>query len=181
MACRKREEMSEITFETGHLPVCVDCQVKHAVDLKAHVEPGTPRHEEVAGLVEKIRKDLTMSKEQMSDYEKIRKVEHKLEDYQAVLREARHRLQEETEPSGANPNPIPEKCSFEKEVKLEKEHFDPHSFRTLCPQCPQSRCALCPPELACATRIIIGCRKGEFVEGRCRVGTESHVIYHGKA
>jgi len=175
--------MSEITFETGKLPVCVDCQVKHAVDLKAHVEPGTPRYEEVAKIVEGIRRDLTMSPEQMREYEKIREIEHKLEDYLRVVRDARHELQQKTVPEELRePNPrIPEKCRFEKEVKLPKEHFDPKSFRTLCPECPQARCSLCPPELACATRVIIGCRKGEFVEGKCRVGTETHVIFHGKA
>ena len=87
---------------------------------------------------------------------------------------------------GANPGPKPqigkllEKCDFTKEMVKSKEYFDPKSFRILCPECPKARCAQCPPELACATRIVIGCKKGEFVEGRCRVGTERHVIYHGK-
>ena len=172
--------MSEITFETGKLPVCVDCQVKHAVDLKAHVEPDSPRYEEVSKVVEGIRKDLTMSPEQMKDYEKIRKLEHKLEDYMTVLRNKRREIQEETLPEEPKGNPIPEKCKFDAEAVLPKEHFDPNSFKTLCPECPQARCSLCPPEKACATRVIIGCKKGEFVKGRCRVGTETHVIYHGK-
>lgn len=173
--------MSEITFRKGKLPVCVDCQVKHAVDLKAHVEKGTERYENVAKLVEDIRKDLAMNPQQMQEYEKIRSVEHKLEDYQAILREARHELQEKTSPQELmGSNPISEKCKFEKEIKNPKEAFDPGSFRTLCPECPNARCAQCPPELECATRIIIGCRKGEFKEGLCKVGTQTHVVYHGE-
>ena len=83
--------------------------------------------------------------------------------------------------SSGNPgNPeIPEHCEFAKEEVKPKEYFDPQSFRTLCPESPTRLCKDLPPELACATRIIIGCREGEFIEGRCRVGTEAHVIYHG--
>ena len=80
---------------------------------------------------------------------------------------------------GSNPG-IPEHCDFTKEMVKPKEYFERASFRTLCPECPKARCALCPSELACATRVIIGCKKGEFVEGKCRIGTERHVIYHGK-
>ena len=74
---------------------------------------------------------------------------------------------------------ILEACEFTKEPVKPKEYFDPDSFRTICPECPESRCSLCPPELACATRIITGCKQGEFFKGRCQVGTEAHVIYHG--
>jgi len=76
---------------------------------------------------------------------------------------------------------IPEYCRFEEEKVKPKEYFHPESFRTLCPECPESRCAECPPELACATRIIIGCKKEEWDERtkRCKIGTETHVIYHG--
>jgi hypothetical protein len=85
-----------------------------------------------------------------------------------------------------NQNPdsseIPEYCEFEEEKVKPAEYFHPESFRTLCPECPEKRCALCPPELACATRIIIGCPKEHWDEKtkRCKVGTEAHVIYHGK-
>jgi len=82
-------------------------------------------------------------------------------------------------PGTLNPE-IPERCEFVEEKVKPKEYFDPASFRTLCPECPMARCAKCPPELECATRIIIGCKAGEFIEGRCRIGTETHVIYHGK-
>lgn len=85
---------------------------------------------------------------------------------------------------GENPNPglkeVEDGCVWTEEKVHPKEYFDPESFRTLCPQCPQARCALCPPEFACATRIIVGCPKGHFKGGRCEVGTEPHVIYHGR-
>ena len=84
-------------------------------------------------------------------------------------------------PYYSNPgNPeIPEYCEFTKEEVKPKEYFDPKSFRTLCPESPTRLCKDLPPELACATRIIIGCEEGKFVEGRCQVGPEAHVIYHG--
>jgi len=84
-------------------------------------------------------------------------------------------------PGELNPE-IPEYCEFVEEKVKPKEYFHIESFRTLCPECPERRCAKCPPELACATRIIIGCKKEEWDErtGRCKIGTETHVIYHGK-
>lgn len=139
--------MSEITFETGEIPVCVDCQMKHAVDLKAHVDPERKeKYKLVVEIVDMIAEDLTMTKEQLADYEKIRSYEHKLEDYLTVLRGMRHKIEEETFPeefeesnSGSNPKPrmgqLVKKCSFDAEVKLPKEHFDPKSLRTLCPEC----------------------------------------------
>ena len=83
--------------------------------------------------------------------------------------------------SSSNPNnpEIPPYCEFVKEEVKPKGYFDKRSFRTICPESPTRLCKDLPPELACATRIIIGCRKGEFIKGRCRVGTEGHVIYHG--
>lgn len=76
-------------------------------------------------------------------------------------------------------NPIPERCKFKVESVKPKGYFDASSFRTLCPECPEARCSKCPPEKECATRIIIGCKKGKFSAGKCTVGTEAHVIYHG--
>jgi len=77
---------------------------------------------------------------------------------------------------------IPEYCRFTEEKVKPAEYFHPASFRTLCPECPGKRCALCPEELKCATRIIIGCKKEEWDEAakRCKIGTETHVIYHGQ-
>jgi hypothetical protein len=71
-------------------------------------------------------------------------------------------------------------CTFEHEEVKPEEYFDLKSFRTLCPECPEARCSNCPPELACASRVIIGCKKGEFIGGKCRIGTETHVIFHGE-
>lgn len=74
-------------------------------------------------------------------------------------------------------------CIFEEEKEKPKGYFDPRSFRTLCPECPEARCSLCPEELACATRVIIGCKKGEYdaAKDECRIGTETHVVAHGES
>jgi hypothetical protein len=77
---------------------------------------------------------------------------------------------------------IPEYCEFREEKVKPAEYFHPESFRTLCPKCEDKRCAKCPPELACTTRIIVGCPKEYWDEKtkRCKVGTEAHVIYHSR-
>ena len=117
-------------------------------------------------------------------------VERQIEAPLTVLRELRHKIMEgsaerfealeEVGREMHNPgNPVPAACEFTKESVTPKGYFDRDSFRTICPECPEGRCALCPPEDACATRIIIGCKDGEFVKGRCSIGTETHVIYHG--
>ncbi len=116
--------------------------------------------------------------------------ERQIEGPLTVLRDLRHKIMEgsaerfealeEVGREMHNPgNPIPEACEFTKEQVKPKGYFVPGSFRTICPECPEGRCALCPPEDACATRIIIGCKAGEFEKGRCSIGTEAHVIYHG--
>ena len=74
---------------------------------------------------------------------------------------------------------LAKRCTFRIEKHQPKEYFDPKSFRTLCPGCPGARCSECPPELECSTRIVIGCKKGEFVSGKCRTKTEIHNIFHG--
>jgi len=69
---------------------------------------------------------------------------------------------------------------FEKEQIKPAKYFDPSSYRTLCPECPGQRCSECPPELReSVTRVIIGCKKGEFEGGKCQIGTEAHVVFHG--
>ncbi len=116
--------------------------------------------------------------------------ERQIEEPLTVLRDLRHKIMEgsaerfealeEVGQEMHNPgNPVPEACEFTKETVKTKKFFDKDSFRTICPECPEGRCALCPPEDACTTRIITGCPSGEFVNGRCQVGTEVHVIYHG--
>jgi len=157
--------------------------------------------EEVKALRDKLASQLEINVE---EYSKIRRREHELEDKMKLegtlseqeleelkrLRQMRKELERGgcsgvVEP-GENPNPglavEEQRCEWAVEVKRPREHFDERSFRTLCPECPQMRCALCPPEKACATRIIIGCPKGYWDEKaqKCLVSTEVHVIYHGR-
>jgi len=84
-------------------------------------------------------------------------------------------------PEDLNPEEL-EKCTFKEEKVKPKEYFHPGSFRTLCPSCPETRCSLCPPELACASRIIIGCAAGKWdaAAKKCKVSTEPHRVIHGK-
>lgn len=233
--------MSEVTVETGELPVCVNCQFKHAVGLLHHVDPSMEKakYGKTIGLINDIGGGLMMTSQEIQDFIAVYELEHKVEDSLTVLRDLRHKIMEGSEErfealgAGGNPgnpdgkcstyrevlgiecrkakriidkergytwpfcdvlneyftvcssgdNPgnrmILEACDFTKEPVKPKGYFDPDSFRTICPECPEQRCALCPPELACATRIITGCKEGEFIRGRCQVGTEAHVFYHG--
>jgi len=140
---------------------CLECAYTHARDVEHHLEDWAkftpdPAQRLVAG--------------QLRDQQ--RRIRKRIDEWRMKLGP----LPEE-ELTAGNPE-IPPECKFWKEEKKPKEYFDPKSFRTLCPECPAARCANCPPELACATRIIIGCKAGEFEAGRCKVGTETHVIYH---
>jgi len=183
--------LSEITVETGELAVCVNCQLKHAVGLLHHVDPSMEKekYSKTIELINEIREGLMMTSEEVEDFIRAYELEHKVEDVLTVLRDLRHKIMEGSgkrfEALEALENPgtpgigIPKQCEFKKEPVKPKGYFDPKSFRTICPECPEGRCSLCPPELACATRIVIGCKEGEFVKGRCRIGTEAHTIYHG--
>ena len=186
--------MSEITVETGELPVCVNCQLKHAVGLLHHVDSSLEKEKYslTIELIDEIREGLMMTSQEVEDFIRAYELEHKVEDVLTVLRDLRHKIMEGSEErfealeevhtemnNPGNPG-IPEHCEFTKELVKPKEYFDKNSFRTLCPECPEARCSLCPPELACATRIITGCKQGNYIKGRCQVGTEAHVIYHGK-
>jgi hypothetical protein len=155
---------------------------------------------EVKSLRDKLASELGIN---IEEYSKIRRREHELEDKLKLegslseqeleelkrLRQLRKELErggcEGVVNPGENPNPdvaLEEtKCEWTIEERRPREYFDERSFRTLCPECPQMRCALCPPEKACATRIIVGCPKGYWDEktGRCLTSTEVHVIYHG--
>ena len=177
--------MSELTFETGEIQECPFCTFKHLTDAEHHAP------EDVKPLISKLREDLAKKIDiDKAKYDEIRRYEHILEDYLTVLREKRKSLEPHRGCSGAvepmeNPNPelaeLEKQCTWTKEEVKPAEYFHPESFRTLCPECPQARCALCPPELACATRIIIGCPKEAWdtETKRCRTSTEKHVIYHG--
>ncbi|NQT07563.1 hypothetical protein HQ586_00650 [Candidatus Bathyarchaeota archaeon] len=185
--------MSEVTVETGELAVCVNCQLKHAVGLLHHVDPSMEKekYSKTIELIKEISEGLMMTSQEVEDFIAVHHLEHKVEDTLTVLRDLRHKIMEgsaerfealeEVGREMHNPgNPIPEACEFTKEQVKPKGYFDPLSFRTICPECPEGRCALCPPDLQCATRIITGCKSGEFVKGRCRVGTEVHNIFHGE-
>jgi len=175
--------LSQVTADTGQLPICPYCELKHVTDAKAHSE-GSRKDR-----LTEIQRELgEVTGIDIPAYEGVREVEHKVEDYltvlnadKTVLRSIRHKIEEgEREMSESESNPRLEACTFRHEEVKPSEAFDPASFRTLCPECPGARCSNCPPELACASRVIIGCPSGQFVAGRCQVGTETHVIYHGE-
>lgn len=181
--------MSEVTFQSGDINPCPFCTLKHLTDASAHAD----FDEKIKATIESLRKDLAQATNiDLTKYDEIRKYEHILEDYLTVVREARKRLEPHRGCSGTiegnpekhseNPAELNPQCTWTKEEFKPAEYFHPESFRTLCPECPMARCALCPPELACATRIIIGCKKEEWdpTTKRCRISTERHVIYHGK-
>jgi hypothetical protein len=182
--------MSEATFYSGDINPCPYCTLKHITDASHH----SSFDKEIQKTIEDLKKKLAeVTGIDLKDYEQIRKHEHILEDYLTVLREARKKLEPHRGCSGiinpeqypTNPdiieNPTDVKCEWRKEEIKPKEYFHPESFRTLCPECPMSRCALCPEEKACATRIVIGCPKEYWdeKEKKCKVSTEPHVIYHG--
>lgn len=184
--------MSEVTFSKGDIHECPYCTLKHITDATHHAD----FDQEIKQTLEKIRQELKdkLSISNPEEYDKVRKYEHILEDYLTVLRNKRKEYEHQG-CSGAvtpqeyptnlhitgNPDSLPVQCIWRKEERKPKEYFHPESFRTLCPECPMSRCALCPPELACATRIIIGCPKELWDEKakKCMGSTEVHVIYHG--
>ena len=155
---------------------------------------------EIKALRDRLASELEINVE---EYSKIRRREHELEDKLKLegslseseleelkkLREMRKSIErggcEGVVNPGENPNPSlseeEEKCTWIVEVKRPREEFEEESFRTLCPECPQARCALCPPEKVCATRIIVGCPKGYWDRERkvCLTSTQVHAIYHG--
>lgn len=182
--------MSEVTFYSGDINPCPYCTLKHLTDAEAHAG----FDEKIKQVIQNLRNELSKSINiDLKSYDEIRKHEHILEDYLTVLRDARKKLEPHRGCSGAisgnpaeynpdeNPAELPPVCIWRKEERKPKEYFHPESFRTLCPECPMARCSLCPPELACASRIIIGCRRKAWdpEAKKCRESTEIHVIYHG--
>jgi len=156
---------------------------------------------EVKALRDKLASQLEID---IEEYSKIRRREHELEDKLKLegtlseseleelkrLRQLRKQLErggcEGVINPGENPNPElsieEQKCTWTVEVVNPREMFEEESFRTLCPECPSARCALCPTEMACASRIIIGCPKGywDSKTKRCLTSMKVHVIYHGR-
>lgn len=97
---------AEITVEDGELPYCPDCQVKHAADLLAHIDPAEKeKHEKAAWLFDKVSEQVGMTKMQEQDYQTIRELEHKFEDGLTVLRDLRHKVQ--VSPAIDNPAETP--------------------------------------------------------------------------
>lgn len=85
---------AEITVVDGTIPYCPDCQVKHAADLKAHIDPKEKlKYEKAQWILNRVAKQVGMSKTQTKDYEQIRELEHKFEDAMTVLRDLRHKVQ----------------------------------------------------------------------------------------
>jgi len=183
--------MSEITATTGKIPECPSCSLKHTTDAKHHSDFNPEIKAELTKAQLKIANYMELSPEKLKEYEKVRKVEHILEDYLTVLRELRHKIVKTCPHSNPhNPNPKVE----EREVIIEgkkylqrieevkpKEYFEEESFRTLAPKCPLMRPELCPEEIrAKTTRVIIGCPKDQWDRERklCKVATETHVVYH---
>lgn len=86
--------MSEVTFKTGEIPICPFCELKHVTDAKQQSEGSRKKR------LTQIQKELSkITGTPLKSYEQIRKIEHKLEDFQSYLRSERHK----TEDSG---NPI---------------------------------------------------------------------------
>jgi len=135
----------------GDEAFCLDCLYKHLLTIEGLAEEGM---------------SFTNDEEEILAFAKMAQ----------MAREMRKAVQHALSESNSEREITAE---FWTEKVKPKEYFDPHSFRILCPECPNARCALCPPELyGKAHRIVIGCKKGYFKEGICQIGTEVHVIYH---
>ena len=163
---------------------CLECAYQHARDVEHHLEDAVkfgkshPERQKFQELLDKqrlIRKEI--------DKLRLKQLMETGEEICIACSESESETESGNPESESNPeSKIPVYCEFIKEQVKPKEYFDPRSFRTVCPESPTKRCKDLPPEMACASRIIIGCPKGFWDEEtqRCRVGTEVHVIYHGK-
>jgi len=159
--------------------LCLECAYQHSRDVEHHLEdavkfgkssPDRAKYQELLDKQRLIRKEI--------DKLRLKTVKEKGEEICIACE---------------NPElevyvPPPELGEFWEEKIRPKEYFDPRSFRVICPEDPENgfrgRCERIKrkyPELyPYATRVVIGCKKGEFIAGRCRIGTETHVIYHTK-
>jgi len=153
--------------ESFNVEFCLDCSYKHLTAIQDHLEDGvalskSPEEREfLAGILQQIR---DARKKVLDKLRETPKTEEPGECPTCAKR------------SKSNPGLEP---IFEKEQIRPAKYFDPASFKTLCPECPGQRCSKCPPELEpTATRVIIGCKQGEYKEGKCEIGTEAHVIFH---
>jgi len=81
--------MSEVTFKTGEVPICPFCELKHVSDAKYQSEGSRKKR------LAQIQKELAkITGTPLKTYEEIRKVEHKVEDYQSYLRSQRHKVED---------------------------------------------------------------------------------------
>ena len=133
--------MSELTFQDQALHTCLDCSFKHAVDLKSHLEKTDPDYKTLEKIIDSMVKEIGMKPEEYKSYEKIREVEHKLEDYQSVLREMRRKTQ-----TGEHSNPDP-KREYKPYAWTECEKAHPQVQRKIisCAKQIEKR-QTCPPD-----------------------------------
>ena len=161
--------------EVESIGYCLECAHKHSRDLEHHLEDGVTYS---AG-------DEAKRKKFQDLVDRIRKIRKEIDQMRLAEMQDGTAVDEESCPTCAKTEgvgPLNPTGDFEKEQIKPAEYFDPQSFRVLCPECPDQRCAKCPPELEpVATRVIIGCKKGEFEEGRCQIATEKHVVFHNPA
>jgi len=156
--------------EVESIGYCLECAHKHSRDLEHHLEDGVT-----------YSKDDEEKRKKFQDLvDRVRKIRKEIDSMRLAEMQSGATVDEENCPTCMASNPGPEEPIFEKEQIKPAGYFDPSSFRTLCPQCPESLCSKCPLELQeTATRVIIGCKKGEFEGGKCQIGTEAHVVFHG--
>lgn len=154
---------------------CLDCMLKHLRDFEHHLEDAVRVTKgETKAKFEAWLDDARMKRKEILQMIKKGSNPMDIETSQGCGCEGI------VNPGELNPKEL-EVCTWREEKVKPKEEFEPESFRTLCPECPDARCAKCPPELACATRIIIGCPLGQWdpETKRCKVSTQTHTIYHG--
>lgn len=197
--------MSEITFEQGEIPICPNCQLKHSIHLLHHTDEKLEpkKYVKIKELVDEIGGNLMITKPEIETLIDLAQSEHKLNDYLTVLRDMtaagtvtpaearkieikwekdlaqlrqlRHR---HLEPSENRLNRVLEGKPGKTEIVNPKTDFHVKSFRTICPECPDQTCALCAPNVN-PTKIIMGCSKEDFKNGKCLTVTRVHKIYPG--
>lgn len=173
--------MSEVTFETGQLPRCPYCELKHVTDAKAQ-SADAGREKGLANLQKQIASQLGINP--VEEYDKVRRMEHKVEDYitrlgevKAELRQRRHEIEEmpyhEKKRLGLlsdNPDPDIFRRELGKETYVdiyhEKEECAASSFRVIKPN-PEHLLTIC-------------CPLGEYSKEkeRCQVGTMAQKLEH---
>ena len=99
-----------MTFQDQALHLCTDCQkiqpnwlslaIKHVTELKHHMDETDPDYKTIEKIADAIAKHVGMNPEEYKTYDKILEVEHKLQDYETVLRDMRRKVQ-----AGESSNP----------------------------------------------------------------------------